>query len=90
MNRNASITCAIAGAGDPVDNHPTILVTPAGTADSAIEAARAGAAIVHVHVRDPETGRGAHAPTLHREAIERIRASGTDEGRERLALRAAG
>ena len=78
MNWNAFITCAITGAGDTVDKHPAIPVTPAEIADSAIEAARAGAAIVHIHVRDPETGRGARDPALFREAVERIRASGTD------------
>ena len=78
MNWNAFITCAITGAGDTVGKHPAIPVTPAEIADSAIEAARAGAAVVHIHVRDPETGRGARDPALFREAVERIRASGTD------------
>ena len=78
MNWNAFITCAITGAGDTVGKHPAIPVTPAEIADSAIEAARAGAAVVHLHVRDPETGRGARDPALFREAVERIRASGTD------------
>ena len=78
MNWNAFITCAITGSGDTVDKHPAIPVTPAQIADSAIEAARAGAAVVHIHVRDPETGRGARDPALFREAVERIRASGTD------------
>lgn len=78
MNWNAFITCAITGAGDTVGKHPAIPVTPAQIADSAIEAARAGAAVVHVHVRDPETGRGARDPALFREAVERIRGSGTD------------
>ena len=78
MNWNAFITCAITGAGDTVGKHPAIPVTPAEIADSAIEAARAGAAIVHIHVRDPETGRGARDPALFREAVEGIRGSGTD------------
>ena len=78
MNWNAFITCAITGAGDTVGKHPAIPVTPAEIADSAIEAARAGAAVVHIHVRDPETGRGARDPALFREAVERIRGSGTD------------
>ena len=78
MNWNAFITCAITGAGDTVDKHPAIPVTPAEIADSAIEAARAGAAVVHIHVRDPETGRGARDPALFREVVERIRGSGTD------------
>ena len=78
MNWNAFITCAITGAGDTVGKHPAIPVTPAQIADSAVEAARAGAAVVHIHVRDPETGRGARDPALFREAVERIRGSGTD------------
>ena len=78
MNWNAFITCAITGAGDTVGKHPAIPVIPAEIADSAIEAARAGAAVVHIHVRDPETGRGARDPALFREVVERIRGSGTD------------
>ena len=47
-------------------------------ADAAIEAARAGAAIAHIHVRDPETGRGSRDPALYREVVERVRASDVD------------
>jgi uncharacterized protein (DUF849 family) len=53
-------------------------VTPAQIADSAIDAARAGAAIVHIHVRDPETGRGGRDPAHYREVVERIRAAELD------------
>ena len=53
-------------------------VTPEQIADSAIEAARAGAAIVHLHVRDPETGKGGRNPAHFREVVERIRASDVD------------
>ncbi|HEY2937318.1 MAG TPA: 3-keto-5-aminohexanoate cleavage protein, partial [Gaiellaceae bacterium] len=53
-------------------------VTPQQIADSAIEAARAGAAVVHIHVRDPETGKGARDPSLYREVVERIRSSDVD------------
>jgi uncharacterized protein (DUF849 family) len=53
-------------------------VTPEQIADSAIEAAEAGAAVVHIHVRDPETGRGSRDPVLYRAVVERIRASGVD------------
>src|SRR4029078_8696176 len=52
--------------------------TRAGIAESAIEAAEAGAAIVHIHVRDPATGRGSRDPALYREAVQRIRSSGVD------------
>ncbi len=78
MNFEAFVTCAITGAGDTVDKHPAIPVTPAEIADSAIEAARAGAAIVHIHVRDPETGAGARDPALFRAVVERVRAADVD------------
>jgi uncharacterized protein (DUF849 family) len=72
------ITCAVTGAGDTVGRHPGVPVTPEQVADAAIEAAKAGAAVAHVHVRDPETGKGSRDPALFREAVERIRDSGTD------------
>ena len=56
MNREVIITCALTGAGETVGKHPAIPVTPEAIADSALEAAKAGAAIVHVHVRDVKTG----------------------------------
>ena len=78
MNWDSFITCAITGSGDTVGRHPAIPVTPDEIADSAIEAAKAGAAVVHIHVRDPETGRGARDPALFRQVVEKIRASDTD------------
>ena len=78
MNREVVVTCAVTGAGDTVDKHPAIPVTPEQVANAAIEAADAGAAIVHIHVRDPETGQGSRDVTLFREAVERVRASGRD------------
>src|SRR5579871_2839628 len=72
------ITCAVTGAGDTAGRSPHVPVTPEQIADSAIEAARAGAAIVHIHVRDPETGRGSRDPALFRAVVERIRASDVD------------
>ena len=78
MNSEVVITCAVTGAGDTVGRHPGVPVTPAQIAAAAIEAASAGAAIAHCHVRDPETGRGARDPALYREVVERIRASGVD------------
>ncbi len=78
MNWEAFITCAVTGAGDTTGKHPAIPVTPEEIAVAAIESAKAGAAIAHVHVRDPETGRGARDPALYREVVERIRASDTD------------
>ena len=78
MNSEVIITCAVTGAGDTVGKHPAIPVTPRQIADAAIEAAHAGAAIAHLHVRDPETGKAARDPALYREAVGHIRASGTD------------
>jgi uncharacterized protein (DUF849 family) len=78
MNTEVIVTCAVTGAGDTVGRHPAIPVTPAQIADAAIEAARAGAAVAHIHVRDPETGKAARHPDLYREVVERVRASGVD------------
>src|ERR1700733_14328256 len=75
MLNEAFITCAITGAGDPVSRSPPVPVTPEEIAESAIEAARAGAAVVHIHVRDPETGSGSRDPALYRAVVERIRAT---------------
>ncbi len=72
------ITCAVTGSGDSTGVSDKVPVTPEQIAASAIEAAAAGAAIVHIHVRDPETGKGARAPHLYREVVERIRASSVD------------
>ncbi|MDE0155790.1 MAG: 3-keto-5-aminohexanoate cleavage protein [Gammaproteobacteria bacterium] len=78
MNFEVVITCAVTGAGDTVDKHPEIPVTPKQIAESAIDAAKAGAAVVHCHVRDPETGKGARDVALYRETVDRIRSGGTD------------
>ncbi len=78
MISEAFITCAVTGAGDTTGRSDHVPVTPEQIANSAIEAARAGAAVVHIHVRDPETGRGARDPALFRAVVERIRASDVD------------
>jgi uncharacterized protein (DUF849 family) len=78
MNPKVIITCAITGAGDTVGKHPAIPVTPEQIANSALEAASAGAAVVHCHVRDPETGKGTRNVDYYREVMERIRAKNTD------------
>ena len=78
MNPEVVITCAVTGAGDTVGKHPDIPVTPAQIADSAVEAAKAGAGIVHCHVRDPATGKGSREVALYREVVARIRDSCTD------------
>ncbi|MEZ5091730.1 3-keto-5-aminohexanoate cleavage protein [Nocardioides sp.] len=78
MNRNVIITCALTGAGDTVGRSEHVPVTPEQIAEAGISAARAGAAIVHVHVRDPETGKGSREVALYREVVERVRDSGVD------------
>src|SRR5688572_19802518 len=78
MNTEVVITCAVTGAGDTVGRHPGVPVTPRQVAEAALEAAAAGAAIAHIHVRDPETGKGARDPALFREVVERIRGSARD------------
>ncbi len=78
MNWDVFVTCAVTGAGDTAGRSEHVPVTPAQIADSAIDAARAGAAIVHIHVRDPETGRGGRDPAYYREVMERIRAVDVD------------
>lgn len=78
MNNETFITCALTGAGDSTARSDKVPVTPAQIAAAAIEAARAGAAVAHIHVRDPVTGKGSRDPALYREVVARIRDSGTD------------
>ena len=78
MNWDVFITCAITGAGDTTGKSGKVPVTPAEIAASAIEAASAGAAVVHLHVRDPETGIGGRDPAHFRDVVDRIRASDVD------------
>lgn len=78
MHRTVVITCALTGAGDTVGKSEHVPVTPEQIAESGIAAARAGAAIVHVHVRDPETGAGSREVALYRKAVELIRAADVD------------
>jgi uncharacterized protein (DUF849 family) len=77
MARKVVISCAVNGGGDPKAN-PAIPITPAQIAESSIDAARAGAAMVHLHVRDPKTGYGCMDLELYRETVARIRDSGCD------------
>ena len=78
MNYEVIVSCAVTGAGDTVDKSPLIPVTPEEVANAAIEAAKAGASIAHIHVRDPETGKGSRDPELFKEVVDRIRSSDTD------------
>jgi uncharacterized protein (DUF849 family) len=78
VNQDVFITCAVTGAGDTTGASDRVPVRPEEIADAAIEAARAGAAVAHIHVRDPETGRGARDPALYRAVVERVRAADVD------------
>ncbi|WFE90000.1 3-keto-5-aminohexanoate cleavage protein [Roseibium porphyridii] len=78
MNREVFITCAVTGSGGTQDKSPHVPRSPAQIAESAIDAARAGAAIVHCHVRDPETGAPSRRLDLYREVTDRIRSAEVD------------
>src|ERR1700744_1504905 len=78
MQHEAFITCAVTGAGATTERSALVPITPEQIAGSAIEAARAGAATAHIHVRDPATGRGARDVSLYREVVERVRAADVD------------
>src|ERR1700728_2042758 len=77
MANKVIVTCAVNGGGDPKAN-PAIPITPAQIADASIQAARAGAAVAHIHARDLNTGQGSMDVALYREAVNRIRDSGVD------------
>jgi uncharacterized protein (DUF849 family) len=72
------ITCAVTGSADSVGKNRNVPVTPAQIAASALEAHSAGAAIVHLHVRDPQSGAASRDPALFREVVERIRHANSD------------
>ena len=78
MNKEVFITCAVTGSGGTQDKSPHVPRSPKQIAQSAIAAAEAGAAVVHCHVRDPETGTPSRKLEYYREVTENIRASGTD------------
>jgi len=78
MQRKVIISCAVTGSADTPGRNPAVPVTPEQIASSAIDAAKAGAAIVHIHVRDSKTTKPSMDTALYREVVERIRADGTD------------
>lgn len=78
MNRDVFITCAVTGSGGTQDRSPHVPRSPKQIADSAIAAAKAGAAVVHCHVRDPETGAPSRDLGMFREVTDRIRDSEVD------------
>lgn len=78
MTQSVILTCAVTGGDDVAGKFPQLPVTPRQIAEAAVDAAKAGAAIVHIHVRDPRTGKPSMALDLYREVVDRIRDSGTD------------
>lgn len=78
MSSEVILTCAVTGGHPNVLKHPDYPITPEKIARDCIDAAKAGASIAHIHVRDPETGMRSGDPALFREVVERIRDSGSD------------
>ncbi len=78
MNKDVIISCAVTGAGDSLGRHPDVPVTPAQITTAVISAAKAGAAIAHIHVRDLETGQGSRDVELFRQVVDQVRDSDTD------------
>ncbi|MCP3689621.1 MAG: 3-keto-5-aminohexanoate cleavage protein [Gammaproteobacteria bacterium] len=78
MNGEVILTCAVSGGHSNQAKHPNYPISPKHIANDCIEAARAGAAIAHIHVRDQQTGMRSGELQLFREVVERIRDSGSD------------
>ncbi|WP_018923247.1 3-keto-5-aminohexanoate cleavage protein [Salsuginibacillus kocurii] len=78
MRNKVIITSALTGAGETTKKNANVPVTPQEIADDAIAAARAGATVAHIHVRDPETGEVSHDPALFGEVVERVREKDQD------------
>lgn len=77
MTRKTVITCAVVGSTTTREQNPHLPITPAEIAQSALEAAAAGAAVVHLHVRDPETGKASMELRHYTEVVQRIRDAGS-------------
>jgi uncharacterized protein (DUF849 family) len=78
LSQPVIISCALTGGGDTTSASPYVPVTPEQIANEALAARGAGAAIVHIHVRNPQTGKPSRDPALYREVVRRIRDSGSD------------
>lgn len=76
--RKIILTCAVTGNAPFNPKHPAMPVTPAQIAEACMEAASAGASVVHIHVRDPKTGAGSRDPALFKEVVDRIRSAKLD------------
>ena len=77
MNNKVFISCAVTGSGDTASKHPNLPKTPEQIAKAAIEAAKAGAAIAHIHVREND-GKPSRRLELYKEVVDRVRSSDTD------------
>ena len=77
MNNKVFVSCAVTGSGDTAKKHPDLPKTPEQIAKAAIEAAKAGAAIAHINVREPD-GKPSRKIELYKEVVDRVRSSGTD------------
>lgn len=77
-SRKVIVTCAVTGNAPFNPKHPNFPVTPQQIAAACVEAAKAGAAVVHIHVRDPKTAQGSRDPRLFKEVVDRLRDNGTD------------
>lgn len=78
MSRKVIVTCALTGAGDTTKKSKHVPVTPEEIAADAIAAARAGASVVHIHVRDPQTGAPSREDSLYEEVVRLVAASDVD------------
>jgi uncharacterized protein (DUF849 family) len=78
MNTEVILTCAVTGAGDTAGKHPNLPITPEQIANAAIDAAKAGASVAHIHTRDPATGQGNRDRKAFREIVDRVRSSSQD------------
>ncbi|HWG69528.1 MAG TPA: 3-keto-5-aminohexanoate cleavage protein [Steroidobacteraceae bacterium] len=78
LGRKVVLTCAVCGNAPFNPKHPAFPVTPVQIAAACVEAARAGAAVVHIHVRDPKSSQGSRDPNLFKETVDRVRDSGVD------------
>ena len=77
MNNEVIISCAVTGSGDTANKHPELPITPKQIAEASIEAAKAGAAIAHIHVREAD-GKPSRKLEYYKEVADRIRSSETD------------
>lgn len=78
MSDKTILTCAVTGGSLPHPDHPAFPITPEEIARDCVEAAKAGASVVHIHVRDPETGRSSDDPELFNEVVDRVRDASID------------